>query len=42
MNDQYIRIEDRYYRQFTALEKAIAQMNTQSMWLTMQFTSFLQ
>jgi len=42
MNDQYIRIEDRYYRQFTALEKAIAQMNTQSMWLTMQFASNLQ
>jgi len=42
MNEQYTRIEDRYYKQFTALEKAIAQMNTQSMWLTMQFASGLQ
>lgn len=30
-------IEDRYWRQFTALEKAINQMNAQSMWLTQQF-----
>lgn len=42
LNDQYTTIEDRYYKQFTALEQAIAQMNTQSMWLTMQFTGGLQ
>ncbi|WP_027399716.1 flagellar filament capping protein FliD [Anaerovorax odorimutans] len=31
--------EDRYYTQFTALEKYISQMNTQSSWLTDQFSS---
>ncbi|MBM7854200.1 flagellar hook-associated protein 2 [Desulfohalotomaculum tongense] len=30
-------IEDRYWRQFTAMEKAINQMNQQSMWLMQQF-----
>lgn len=29
--------EDRYYRQFTALEKYISQMNSQSAWLAQQF-----
>jgi len=29
--------EDRYYRQFTALEKYISQMNNQSAWLAQQF-----
>jgi flagellar hook-associated protein 2 len=37
LEDRYVMTEDRYYRQFTALEQAIAQMNTQSMWLSMQF-----
>ncbi|MGB9792739.1 MAG: flagellar filament capping protein FliD, partial [Thermacetogeniaceae bacterium] len=32
------QLEDRYYRQFTALEEAIAQMNAQSMWLAQQFS----
>lgn len=31
------QIEDRYWRQFTAMEKAIQQMNQQSMWLAQQF-----
>ncbi|MGI6405928.1 MAG: flagellar filament capping protein FliD [Syntrophaceticus sp.] len=31
-------LEARYYRQFTAMEMAIARMNTQSMWLTQQFS----
>ena len=31
-------IEDRYYRQFTQLETLIAQMNTQSSWLSQQFS----
>lgn len=31
------RIEDRYWRQFTAMEKAFAKMNEQSMWLMQQF-----
>jgi len=30
-------VEDRYWRQFTALEKAINQMNAQSAWLMSQF-----
>lgn len=37
MEEQYLRMEERYYRQFTYLEQAIAKLNTQSMWLTMQF-----
>lgn len=28
--DRLLQVEDRYYRQFTAMEKAIAQMNQQS------------
>lgn len=32
-------MEDRYYRKFTAMEKAINQMNSQSAWLTQQFSS---
>lgn len=31
------QLEDRYWRQFTAMEKAINQMNQQSMWLSQQF-----
>ena len=31
------QIEDRYYRQFTAMEKAIQQLNAQSAWLMQQF-----
>lgn len=30
------QIEDRYWREFTAMEKAIQQMNQQSMWLAQQ------
>lgn len=36
--DRLKRIEDRYYRQFTQLERLIAQMNTQSSWLSQQFS----
>ena len=32
-------LEERYWRQFTALEKAMSQMNNQSAWLTQQFSS---
>ncbi|ADQ06823.1 flagellar hook-associated 2 domain protein [Caldicellulosiruptor hydrothermalis 108] len=32
------KVEDRYYRQFTQLEQLIAQMNTQSSWLSQQFS----
>jgi len=37
MNIRLIKVENRYYQQFTALEKAINQMNTQSTWLSQQF-----
>lgn len=33
------KIEDRYWSQFTAMEKAISQLNTQSAWLAQQFSS---
>ncbi|MDI6707236.1 MAG: flagellar filament capping protein FliD [Bacillota bacterium] len=32
------RVEDRYWRQFTAMEKALNEMNTQSLWLSQQLT----
>ncbi len=37
MYDYLDRVEDRYWRQFTVMEKAISQMNQQSMWLMSQF-----
>lgn len=37
MNDHLLEVEDRYWRQFTAMEKAIQKMNQQSMWLAQQF-----
>lgn len=33
MNDQLIRQEDRYWKQFTAMESALAKLNSQSSWL---------
>lgn len=36
MYDYLDSVEDRYWRQFTAMEKAISQMNQQSMWLMSQ------
>ena len=33
-----VQIEDRYWKQFTAMEKAISQMNQQSAWLSQQFS----
>ncbi|WP_031518060.1 flagellar filament capping protein FliD [Desulfofalx alkaliphila] len=35
--ERLARIEDRYWRQFTAMEKVVAQLNEQSMWLMQQF-----
>lgn len=35
--DRLTQIEDRYWRQFTAMEKAIQQSNSQSMYLMQQF-----
>lgn len=37
MEKRLADLEDRYYRQFEAMEKAIQRMNQQSMWLAMQF-----
>lgn len=39
MEDRLQSIEDRYYRQFTAMEKAFEQLNAQSSWLTSLFNS---
>jgi len=36
MNEQLFSKEEYYWRQFTAMEKAIQQMNTQSLWLAQQ------
>lgn len=36
MEDHLLQLEDRYWRQFTAMEKALGEMNTQSMWLSQQ------
>ncbi|OIQ60536.1 flagellar hook-associated protein 2 [Neomoorella thermoacetica] len=38
MEDRLKQVEDRYYRQFTAMEQAINQMNAQSAWLAQQFS----
>ncbi|MGY0692117.1 flagellar hook-associated protein 2 [Virgibacillus sp. FSP13] len=35
--DRLVKIEDRYWRQFTQMEKAIQRMNQQSMYLSQQF-----
>ncbi len=35
--DRLNRIEDSYWRKFTAMEKAISQMNSQSTWIAQQF-----
>jgi len=37
MNDYLIRTEDRYWKQFTAMETALQRMNSQSSWLMQQF-----
>ncbi len=37
--DRLVEIENRYWREFTMMEKAINQMNMQSMWLMQQFGS---
>ncbi|MDF2500964.1 MAG: hypothetical protein K0Q77_1678 [Anaerosporomusa subterranea] len=38
MSDQLQTIQERYYRQFDAMEVAINRMNQQSSWLTQQFS----
>ncbi|WP_449240452.1 flagellar filament capping protein FliD [Desulfoscipio gibsoniae] len=37
MEDRLQQVEDRYWRQFTAMEQAIQQLNSQSAWLAQQF-----
>ncbi|NPV72550.1 MAG: flagellar hook-associated protein 2 [Pelotomaculum sp.] len=37
MEDRLAEMEDRYWRQFTALEQAVSRMNAQSAWLFQQF-----
>lgn len=36
LNAQLIRTEDRYYRQFAAMEKFVQQMNSQGSWMMQQ------
>ncbi|HHT01246.1 MAG TPA: flagellar filament capping protein FliD [Firmicutes bacterium] len=35
--DRLVKIEDRYWREFTVMEQAISRMNAQSAWLSQQF-----
>jgi flagellar capping protein FliD len=37
-NQRLVGVEDRYWKQFTAMEKAMSQMNSQSSWLYQQFS----
>lgn len=39
MNDRLKDIEDRYYKQFDAMETALSKMNQQSSWLSQQLSS---
>lgn len=38
--DRLAQIEERYWRQFTAMEQYIAQMNAQASWLAQQFSNY--
>ncbi len=38
LNNKYTQEKARYWKQFTAMEKAISSMNSQSSWLTQQFS----
>jgi flagellar hook-associated protein 2 len=38
MQDRLEEMENRYWKQFTAMEKAISKMNSQSSWLAQQFS----
>lgn len=41
LEEQLKQIEDRYWNKFTAMEQAIQYANQQSMWLSMQFGTYL-
>lgn len=36
LEDKMYRMEDMYYKQFTAMEKMLSQLNNQSNWLMSQ------
>ena len=38
--DRLQRLEDRYWRQFTALERLVSQLNAQSSWLLSMFNTY--
>ncbi len=40
--NRLLQIENRYWRQFTAMEQAIQRLNTQSAWLSQQFNMYSQ
>jgi flagellar hook-associated protein 2 len=40
MEDRLKRVEDRYWRQFTAMEKSLSEMYSQADWLSQQVASF--
>jgi flagellar hook-associated protein 2 len=40
MEDRLKRVEDRYWKQFTAMEKGLSEMNSQADWLYQQLASF--
>ena len=39
LNKKYTQERERYWKQFTAMEQAISNMNSQSSWLSQQFSS---
>ncbi len=39
LEERLLEVENRYYRQFTAMEQAIQRMNAQSQWLAQQFSN---
>jgi len=39
LEERVQRSAELYWRQFTAMEQAIQEMNAQSLWLTMQFSN---
>jgi flagellar hook-associated protein 2 len=41
MEDRLAMVEERYWRQFTAMEKAISSMNQQSSWLSSQLMGMM-
>jgi flagellar hook-associated protein 2 len=40
MEDRLKRVEDRYWKQFTAMEKSLSEMYSQADWLYQQLASF--